>query len=237
MNLFDWLGQRLAGQRPDWWPARAAMDERPLLSDRWIILDSESSGLSPARDHLLSLAAVTLDHAALPVAEQWYATLSPTAGAAGELVEDLRDSVLIHRLTPGLLAGGMTLREAIETLCRFVGDAPVLAFHHGHDRAFLNRAARQAGFVHLPWHWWEAGDLLTLAWPELQPVPQGLDAWLQAQGVPVLERHHAQEDAWATALLLLKALPRLAARGLDTRARLQAAITDLRGLRRWELAR
>ena len=132
MSLMDWVAGRLVGERPDWWPARAVMGDQPLLSDRWIIIDSESTGLSPARDRLLSVAAVTLASASLPVAEQWYATLSPAAGAAGELAQDLGDSVLIHRLTPGLIAGGMTLREAIETMCRFVGDAPVLAFHHGH---------------------------------------------------------------------------------------------------------
>lgn len=229
MSVVDWLAGRLVGERPDWWPKAAAMDDRPLLNDRWIILDSESSGLSPARDRLLSVAAVTLASASLPVAGQWYATLSPAAGAVSE---GLGDSVLIHRLTPGLIAGGMTLHEAIETLCRFVGDAPVLAFHHGHDRAFLNRAARQAGFVHLPWHWWEAGDLLALAWPDHDPPLRGLDAWLADQGVPVMARHHAQEDAWATALLLLKALPRLVARGLDTRARLQAAVQAHRQTRR-----
>lgn len=235
MSLMGWVTGRLVGERPDWWPAPAIMDDRPLLSDRWVIIDSESTGLSPARDRLLSVAAVTLASASLPVAGQWYATLSPPTESAGELAQDMGDSVLIHRLTPGLIAGGMTLREAIETMCRFVGDAPVLAFHHGHDRAFLNRAARQTGFVHLPWHWWEVSDVLALAWPDIEPMPQGLDAWLAAQGVPVMERHHAQEDAWATALLLLKALPRLVARGIDTRAKLQAAVLELRGLRRWRV--
>jgi hypothetical protein len=41
-------------------------------------------------------------------------------------------------------AGGVSLAEGVETLARFVGDAPVLAFHHGHDRDFLRAALNRA---------------------------------------------------------------------------------------------
>lgn len=228
MSLLDWL-RPLHRPLPDWWPARAVLDERSLLDERWVILDTETSGLVPARDHLLSLAAVTLEAASLPLAGQWYATLtSPDAAIA--------DSVLIHRLTPGLLAGGMPVEAGLETLARFVGDAPVLAFHHGHDRAFLRSALLRAGYPELPWRWWEVGDVLALAWPDLDPAPKTLDDWLAVLNVRVDERHHALEDARATGLLLLKALPRLMARGITTRQALAQAIRDLRGLRRWRTA-
>lgn len=226
MSLFDWL-RPLYRPLPAWWPVRAALDDRALLSDRWVILDTETSGLQPARDRLLSLAAVTLSQASLPLAQQWYATLDHQDAAlpAG--------NVLIHRLTPGLLAGGMPVTEGLETLARFVGDAPVLAFHHGHDRSFLRSALLRAGYPELPWRWWEVGDVLTLAWPDLAPCPKTLDDWLTALQVRVDERHHALEDARATALLLLKALPRLAEQGITTRQQLAQAIGHLRRLRRW----
>lgn len=229
MSPADWW-RRLRKPLPDWWPQAARLDGRALAGDRWVVLDTETSGLSPWRDRLLSLAAVSIEAGSLPVAGQWYATLD-NAGAGG-----VGDSVLIHRLTPGLLAGGMSLAEGVETLARFVGDAPVLAFHHGHDRDFLRTALNRAGHPMLPWRWWEAADVLRLAWPDAPAELATLDDWLCWQRVPVDERHHAREDAWATAMLLLKALPRLDAQGIRTRAGLARALRDLRGLRRYASA-
>ncbi|MFX4681870.1 hypothetical protein ABTB34_20675, partial [Acinetobacter baumannii] len=81
MSPADWW-RRLRRPLPDWWPQAARLDGRALAADRWVVLDTETSGLSPWRDRLLSLAAVSIEAGSLPVAGQWYATLD-NAGAGG----------------------------------------------------------------------------------------------------------------------------------------------------------
>lgn len=223
MKLSQWW-QVIRRPLPAWWPQSAALDDTPLASDRIIILDTETSGFSAQQDQLLSLAAVTYEAGALSMGAQWYATLN-TADAQG-----LGDSVLVHRLTASQLADGMDLNEGITTLAQFVGAAPVLAYHHGHDRNFIKAAMYRSGYPMLPWRWLEAADVFALAWPAAGLEHAGLDDWLQWHEIVVEERHHALEDAWVTAMLWLKAVPALAAQGITTRVGLVKAMRSKRAL-------
>lgn len=225
MKLAQWW-QIIRRDTPAWWPQAAALDDTPLATDRWIILDTETSGFSAQQNQLLSLAAVTYEAGGLAMSGQWYATLN-TADAHG-----VGASVLVHRLTASALADGMDLIEGITTLAQFVGSAPVLAYHHGHDRNFIKAAMYQSGYPMLPWRWFEAADICALAWPSAQLKQPRLDDWLAWHEIGVDERHHALEDAWVTAMLWLKAVPALAAQGITTRAALAKALRARRALLR-----
>lgn len=225
MKLAHWW-RVLRQPQPDWWPSSPAWDATPLSATRWVVLDTETSGFSPVNDRLLSVAVVTVRGASLPLAEQWYATVQPPEES------DFNDSVLVHRLTPGALADGVPVAEAMRTLTEWVADAPVLAFHHGHDRGFIKAAMYQMGYPMLPWRWLEMADVLPIAWPEASDDFHTLDDWLAWQAIVVEERHHAWEDAWVSALLWVKALAALQQRGIHTRADLMSAMRARQRIRR-----
>lgn len=225
MKLSQWW-QIIRRDTPAWWPQAAALDNTALVTDRWIILDTETSGFSAQENKLLSLAAVTYEAGGLSLGGQWYATLNTTD------TQGLGDSVVVHRLTASQLADGMDVQEGITTLAQFVGAAPVLAYHHGHDRNFIKAAMYRSGFPMLPWRWLEAADIFALAWPAAGFTQPSLDDWLAWHGIAVEERHHALEDAWVTAMLWLKAVPALAAQGIHTRAELAKALRARRALAR-----
>lgn len=225
MKLSQWW-RVIRQPTPAWWPTMAVLDHTPLAHGRLIILDTETSGFSAQRDQLLSLAAVTFEDGGLSVSGQWYATLNTTDS------ESLGDSVLVHRLTANQLADGMALSEGVITLAQFVANAPVLAFHHGHDRNFIKAAMYRSGYPMLPWRWLEAADVFALAWPKFGMNNPSLDDWLAWHEIVVGERHHALEDAWVTAMLWLKALPALAAQGISTRLELAQALQSQRALLR-----
>lgn len=217
MKLTQWW-RVLRSSQPDWWPSAPAWDNTPLQQTRWAVLDTETSGFSPAKDQLLSIAVVTVQNGSLPLSGQWYATVQAQETA------EANDSVLVHRLTPGALVDGLPLAEALQQAAAFVADSPVLAFHHGHDRGFLKSAMYRIGYPMLPWRWLEMADALPVAWPDADEKFSTLDDWLAWQDIAVEERHHALEDAWVSALLWAKALVALQKQGIHTRADLMAAI-------------
>ena len=126
----------MATLRP-WWPLRLrqaqSVDER-----RWVILDVETSGLDPAKDALLAVAAVAMR-------VDWAGKrLCMDAGDSLELVlrpdaVSSRGNILLHGIGAHMQQTGLEPDAALQTFVAFVGAAPLLAFHSAFDQAVLDR--------------------------------------------------------------------------------------------------
>jgi DNA polymerase-3 subunit epsilon len=168
--------------------------------ERWVVLDCETTGLSPDRDELLSIGAVAMVGGAIRLADRFERRLQPRQRASVE-------NILLHGI------GLQAQQEADETgqVLRdwqaWVADAPCVAFHAAFDRGFLERAmARHLAAI--PRYRWL--DLAELG-PALDPASRAraLDDWLTRYEIQVNPRHHASADALASALLLQRWLARL----------------------------
>lgn len=191
---------------------------------RWLVVDVESSGLDPARDRLLAIAAVALHRdgarLALRPADSFEVVLAQPALPADKA------NVLLHGIGVGAQVAGVAPATALEGFTAYVGDAPLVAFHAAFDRRLLERALHAHG-GRLRARWLDLADLA----PALQPGTQAtaLDDWLALHGIEVAERHRAIADAWASAELLQKLWPRARRQGVDGFHRLQR----LARARRW----
>ena len=184
---------------------------------RWVVLDTETSGLDPRRDRLLSIAAVALDLSVpqrpptLRLADSFEAVLLQRGTAPAGKGGKGRGDILIHGIGLGAQAQGMDVRHALLAFERYVGASPLLAFHSNFDRALLDRHMAQT-----------LGHKLRNPWVDLehvaavlckQPRRVALDEWLQRLGLHCEARHQAAADALVTAQLLQKLWPRLETHG------------------------
>ena len=184
---------------------------------RWIVLDTEASGLDPRRDRLLSIAAVALDLSVpqrpptLRLADSFEAVLRQSDGGRSENKGRGRGDILIHGIGLGAQAQGVDAQQALLSFERYVGASPLLAFHSNFDQALLDRHMTQT-----------LGRKLRNPWVDLehvaavlckQPRRASLDEWIQRLGLRCEARHQAAADALVTAQLLQKLWPMLVAHG------------------------
>ncbi len=207
-----------------WWRRRsaAAADD-----GRWVVLDVESSGLDPARDRLLAIAAVGLRHESGTVPRIVVGDSFEVVLRQDEAPVD-KANILVHGIGVGAQRGGVAPAEALEAFERWVGRAPLIGFHVAFDQALIQRAMRAALGHTLANPWIDLADVAQVARPD---VPgRSLDDWMAAFGIRCTVRHQAASDTLATAELLLRLWPQVLAQreGDDWRA-----LARLAAQRRW----
>ncbi len=188
------------------WLRRARTGAASALQ-RWVVVDVETSGFDPSKDGLISVGAVALrsDGHVLP-------------GDALEIVyrqdrASSRENILVHGIGVQAQHTGVDPQQATRAFLDYIGTAPILAFHAPFDRGFLARAVKV--FVNQPFDnpWLDLAELA----PALDPQAKlkSLDEWLQRYGIEVSVRHSAAADAFATALLAARLLPKGRAQGVE----------------------
>lgn len=168
----------------------------PASEDRWVVVDTETTGLDPQRDDLLAIGAVAIHRGRLRPQDRFECTLQHTGPVD-------RNNVLIHGIGAEARAGGVAPAKALRAWQAWADDAPRFAFHAGFDRDVLRRALRLAECPSPRRRWLDVGRLAAALHPEMASGRHGLDDWLEAFGLVARDRHTAGADALATAELLL----------------------------------
>ncbi|KAA0918042.1 exonuclease domain-containing protein [Dietzia sp. ANT_WB102] len=103
----------------------------------WVVVDVETSGMTPAVDRVLSVAAVVIDDDG-EVVEEFTTLLNPGVDPG---------PVHIHGLTPALLAGKPRFADMASELDRVLDGRTVVAHNATFDASFLAAEARRAGLT------------------------------------------------------------------------------------------
>jgi DNA polymerase III subunit epsilon len=200
------------------WLARAG--EGPA---RWVVVDTETSGLDPERDALLAIGAVAVDAQGIRVADSFEVVLRNDA--AGDAA-----NVAIHGIGYGAQSEGISPADAVPAFAAYVGAAPCVGFHTGFDRAVLGRAFAGAGAAPMAVPWLDVAELAAALHPEQHNRGhRSLDDWLTRYAIDTASRHSAAGDALVTAELLLRLRAIAAAQG----SRGFAALARLARQHRW----
>ena len=101
----------------------------------WVVVDVETSGMTPAVDRVLSVAAVVLGDDG-EVVEEFTTLLNPGVDPG---------PVHVHGLTPALLAGKPRFADVAAELSRVLEGRTVVAHNATFDASFLAAEARRAG--------------------------------------------------------------------------------------------
>jgi DNA polymerase-3 subunit epsilon len=188
--------------------------DRPLADLRWVIVDTESSGLDPAHDRLLSVGACAVRNQALRLSETFEVRIR-------QLRPSEDDNILVHGISASAQLAGEDAAQALVAFLEFLrGDQPV-AFHAAFDATLVARALRKVLGVKLRRRWFDAEEIVRALFPQEPGQNRSLDHWLARFGIPGYCRHDALSDAVATAELLLIALEQACAQGIRTARELQ----------------
>ena len=228
----------LASLAPNWFSARARLPEplrlrldawralpspppsTPFQTQRWLVADTETSGLDPRADRLLSIGALGLTGLRVDLADGFDTVLRQTR-------PNTRENILIHGIGEQEQRSGEDAQGALIRFLEFTGKAPLLAYHAPFDAAFIRRAMRShLGFAPAL-QWLDLAVLLPALFDARSQL--ALDDWLLRFGIRPPERHNALGDALATAQLAQIALRKASSRGLLH----FAALKKLHGAARW----
>nr|WP_249115859.1 3'-5' exonuclease [Azoarcus sp. L1K30] len=164
------------------WAAIPDVDpNKPHFETRYVVVNTEASGLDLERDTLLSVAAIAIVEGQILPSDSYYATLGDHAAAAlGGLVE-------------------------------FAGKSPLVVFSAEFNRTLIERAFEaHLGFTP-ELIWLDLYVLLPALFPDRLARPARLAEWMEVFGIETFQRHHALGDAWVIAQLMLaiqaRALP------------------------------
>lgn len=186
-----WLERRRHAHGP--W---AALFDTPVAHE-WVALDLETTGLDPARDQILALAAVPGSGRVLRLRERLDLIVhsdSPRITAA----------IAHHRLRPVDVAIGVTLDAALDALLKLVGSRPLVGYCIDFDCAMLDRVLRPRLGFGLPNRRIDVqrdyARLQRRRQPEAQPDLR-FEAIANALHLPMPDRHSALGDAVTAGLM------------------------------------
>lgn len=190
-----------------------------LTEVRFVVFDTETTGLDLSTNRLLSIAGIAMRRLELQMDDAFEVMVAqPDVGGA--------NAAVIHGLVSKDLAGGLPADEAVARFLAFAADAVLVAHHAAFDMRMLQKAiaVHQGAKV-----WSPVIDTAKLAQRvEVSPMTSShsvggdqakayqLDQLVESYGIDIPERHTAAGDALATALLFQRLLKKAEHRGIRT---------------------
>jgi DNA polymerase III subunit epsilon len=175
---------------------------------RFIVLDSETTGLNPRVDRLITIGAVAVRNSEILVEDSFDALIK---------IDRNTEAVTVHGVTREQSIRGVEEAVALESFLDYLKDGVIVGHHIGHDVSTIDAALEQHWGVQLLNRSLDTMDL-TLhlerdgAFAGRAPIRQfTLDGLCAMFGVIPHDRHTASGDAFITAQVFLR-LERLAAR-------------------------
>ncbi len=187
------------------WLKRLLGQAQTTNQNRWVVLDVETSGLDPRQDRLLAIAAVCIhlnddQSLKIDIFDSFEAVLKQ------DLASD-KDNILLHGIGAQAQMMGEDPQQVLKNFERWVGDAPLLAFHAAFDESMIQRAYQYQLGYKLKNAWIDVEPLVSASYPEVKA--RSLDQWMGHLGIECAVRHQAAADTFATAELILQIWPRL----------------------------
>jgi DNA polymerase-3 subunit epsilon len=187
--------------------ADTALADRLLKSLRYVVFDTETTGLRPSEgDELIAIAAVRIVNGRILTGETFERLINPGRSIPAS-------SVRIHGITEEMARDKPPARIVLPQFQNFVGDGVLVAWNAAFDMRFLELKQDEAG---VQFRNPVLDALLLTIYVSDDHVNHSLMATAERLGVVVTGRHTALGDAMATAAIWVKLMDLLEARGIRT---------------------
>jgi len=170
---------------------------RPHAQTRYVVVDTETTGLDLRRDALIAIGAAGVDGLALRLDDCFEVLLRQDEASADA-------NILIHGIGGQAQLAGTDPGAGLADFLAFAGKSPLVAFRAEFDAAMVERASLACLGIRVARRWIDLAFLLPALFPGTEA--RTLEDWLAAFSISAGERHHAVADALATAQLLQVAL-------------------------------
>ena len=209
--------------------ASPELGRRPLRSLTFVVFDTETTGLSPIDDMIVSLAGVRIVNNRILTGETFHRLVNP-----GRPIP--KASTRIHRITDDMVRERPPIAVVLPQFKAFVGEAVLVAHNIAFDLSFLKAQEESSGArFDNP----VLDTMLLSATLYDHTDDHTLDGLARRFGIEMRDRHTALGDAVVTAAALVAMFDGLERRGIRTlgdAARASRVAIELR-TRQAELAR
>ncbi len=169
-------------------------------SGEYVVFDTETTGLNPKKDEILSIGAVKIKDNRILTSQTFEVFIKNSCEISSKSIE-------IHQIRPCDLEDAKTTDVAIKEFLNFIGSRPLIGYYLEFDVAMINKYIKPMLGVTLPNRMIEVSEIYfdkTIAL-----IPQGnidlrFDTILKKCRVPDMGAHNAVNDAIMTAMIYLK---------------------------------
>ncbi len=159
----------------------------------FVVFDTETTGLDLKKDEALSIGAVKIENLRIDLSKNFYALLKPT--------REYNESIKVHGITPEDLRSARERKEICMELLEYARGCILTGYFLQIDISMLKKLIKEECGFSLKAY---ALDLLDLV--EHKGKVPTLEELLKIFKLPISTQHNALEDAYMTALLLLRLL-------------------------------
>jgi len=170
------------------------------LSGEYVVFDTETTGLNPKKDEIVSIGAVKIKDNKILTSQTFEVFIKNSCEMSSRSIE-------IHRIRPIDLQNAKTTEIAIREFLDFIGSRPLVGYYLEFDVSMINKYIKPMLGITLPNKKIEVSEIYFDQTISL--IPQGnidlrFDTILKKCGVPDMGAHNAVNDAIMTAMIFLK---------------------------------
>ena len=173
-------------------------DDAPL--DEVVVFDTETTGLNPKKDEILSIGAVKIKGNKILTSQKFEMFLRPT--------KDIKEeSIKINQIRNIDLQNGCEPQEAIEAFLHFIGSSPLVGYYIEFDVAMINQYTKRLLGIKLPNPQIEVSGIYHDKKIKFIPdstIDLRFDVIMKDLGLETFGKHDALNDAVMTAMMYLK---------------------------------
>lgn len=173
--------------------------ETPIEGE-YVCLDTETTGLSPKKDEILSIGAVRIKDNKILMRKTFNMFVKPSKHISEE-------SIKIHHIRPIDLETARDPKDVILELLEFIGSSPIVGYYIKFDIAMLNKYIKKYIGIKLPNESIEVSSMYyrtVKKSTEYEFVDLKFDTIMEKLNIPELGKHDALNDAIMTAMIFLK---------------------------------
>jgi len=169
-------------------------------SGEYIVFDTETTGLNPKKDDIISIGAVKIKDNKILTSQTFEVFIKNSSEISSKSIE-------IHQIRPIDLENAKTADIAIREFLKFIGSRPIIGYYLEFDVSMINKYIKPMLGVNLPNEMTEVSEIYFDKTISL--IPQGnidlrFDTILKKCNVPDMGAHNAVNDAIMTAMIYLK---------------------------------
>ncbi|ACZ11859.1 3'-5' exonuclease [Sulfurospirillum deleyianum] len=177
---------------------RFLFEEAP--DDEVVVFDTETTGLNPKKDEILSIGAVKVRGNKILMSEKFELFVKPR-------FEVNETSIKIHQIRNIDVQNALSPREAIEQFLHFIGARPLVGYYLEFDVAMINKYLKAWLNIYLPNPQIELSGLYHDK--KIKRIPDGVidlrfDVMMKELGLPIFGKHDALNDAMMSAMMYVK---------------------------------
>jgi DNA polymerase-3 subunit epsilon len=170
------------------------------LEDEFVVFDTETTGLNPKTDEILSIGALKIKNNKIITSQKFEIFLKPSKDINEE-------SIKIHQIRNIDLQNGFEPQIAIENFLHFIGSRTLVGYYLEFDVAMINKYLKPLLGIKLPNRQIEVSGIYHDK--KIKLIPDGIidlrfDSIMKDLGLPIFGKHDAINDAIMTAMMYVK---------------------------------